>query len=221
MNKLLGFLITILVVQTGFSQDHTDYLVDENNTIIYCKIIQIKNGKVKYRLKNKSYSIVERINKFSDVNFNNPDVLKNPLGTKIEKPESGYAHVYFYFSGIHYKVKYNDEKLVKIVPGSYYLHKIKIGDTHKYMVDYTSDSKLLRKLDELSNYGYPENILEIFPEDQQIYIIKGEEKYTKNSSLYITTPQGNRIQSPVEIYLIIDNGKVSKYSLLSMKKKIS
>ena len=172
------------------AQDYTDYLVDENNTKIFCKITQVKNGKVKYRLRGKSYSTIKTITKFSDVKLTNPDVIKNPLGLKIEKPESGYSHVYFYFSEVIYKVKYNGEKFTSIGIGSYYLHKIKAGETHIY-----------------STFG---NSLEIEAENQKTYLIRG--KYGKDYNI------GNSM-GVISSELVLDNRKVSEYALLSMKKK--
>lgn len=150
------FIISILATNLIFAQDYTDYLVDENNNKIFCRITQIKNGKGKYRLKGKSYSTIKTITKFSDVSFTNPDVLKNPLSLKIEKPEPGYAHVYFYYSGIIYNVKDNGEKLIDIRIGSYFLHKIKASETHNY-----------------SSFG---SNLEIIAENQKIYLVRGIEK---------------------------------------------
>ena len=172
---------------------------------------------MKYRLKNKSYSIVERINRFSDISFKNPDVLKNPLGTKIENPEPGYAHVYFYYSGLSYKIKHNDEKLVKITPSSYYLHKIKIDETHKYLGNDLSEGKVSKILSWDILEESQEFFLEIFPKDQQVYIVSGKEK---ESVIYEYEVLMNSVKSS-GIELVIDNGKVSKYALLSMKKKIS
>jgi hypothetical protein len=152
-------IISILFTNLSFAQDYTDYLVDENNTKIFCKIIQIKNGKVKYRLKGKSYSTIKAITKFSDVSFANPDVLKNPLGLKIEKPEPGFAHVYFYYSGTIYNVRYNAKKLIKIRIGNYFLHKIKASEIHNYL---SSGSKL-----------------KIIAENQKIYLVRGTETITE------------------------------------------
>jgi len=174
-----------------FAQDYSDYLVDKNNTITLCKIIQIKNGKVKYKLQGKSYTTIKYITDFSDVKFNNPDVIKNPLGLKIEKPKPGYSYVYFYYSEIIYKVRYNGQKLTKIGIGSYYRHKIKAGEIHTY-----------------STSG---NNLEIAAENQKTYLIRGQiGKFLKNEI--------NRSFGVLSA-LVIDNRKVSEYALLSMKKK--
>lgn len=152
-NLTLHFtLIITLITSIVFAQDYNDFLVDDNNTKIFCKITQIKNGKVKYRLSGKSYSTIENITKFSDVSFANPDVIKNPLDIKIEEPESGYAHVYFYCTETVYQVHYNGEKLIKISTGSYYLHKVKAKETHKY-----------------SSHG---NSIEILAENQKTYLIR-------------------------------------------------
>ena len=192
MKKELRFYIltlSMLVTSLLFAQDYTDYLVDENNKKIFCKITQIKNGKVKYRLRGKSYSTIKTITKFSDVKFNNPDVIKNPLGLKIEKPEPGYSHVYFYFSEVIYKVRYNGQKLTSIGVGSYYLHKIKAGETHIYSSG---------------------NSLEIEAENQKTYLIRG--KYGKDYNI------GNGM-GVITSELVLDNRKISEYALLSMKKK--
>jgi len=186
-------IITILMFFTNiiFAQDYSDYLVDKNNTITLCKIIQIKNGKVKYKLQGKSYTTIKYITDFSDVKFNNPDVIKNPLGLKIEKPKPGYSYVYFYYSEIIYKVRYNGQKLTKIGIGSYYRHKIKAGEIHTY-----------------STSG---NNLEIAAENQKTYLIRGQiGKFLKNEI--------NRSFGVLSA-LVIDNRKVSEYALLSMKKK--
>ncbi|MEP4910653.1 MAG: hypothetical protein ABJS57_16360 [Algibacter sp.] len=204
MKKEFQFSIITILLFTSiiYAQDYTDYLVDENNNKIFCKITQIKNGKVKYRLQGKSYSTIKTITKFSDVKFNNPDVIKNPLGLKIEKPESGYSHVYFYFSEIIYKVRYNGKKLTSIGVGNYYLHKIKAGETHIY-----------------SSYG---NNLEIVAENQKTYLIRGSETGKIDEQIFSIDSKGEtKFERGLRISpkLVLDNRKISEYALLSMKKK--
>ena len=163
--QYLAIVTSMLFASMAFAQEYTDYIIDENNAKIFCKITQIKKGRVKYKLKGKSYATTRNITKLSDVSFSNPDVLQNPLGIELETPEKGYAHVYFYSSGIPYKVKYNGERLVAIKPGSYFLHQIKSGETHYYTAHAGG--------------------VEITAEDQKIYLVRGSES---KSNLFNSSP---------------------------------
>lgn len=191
---LLFFLFSF---NQNFSQDFSDYLIDENGIKIFCKVQQIKNSKVKYKLRGKSYSIIKNILKFKDISFSDPDALKNPLNIKIEKPEEGYAYVYFYCSTMPYTVKYNGKKLIKIKGGTYFVHKIKAGEIHNYLA-----------------FG---NGLDIEAENQKTYIVRDKEKYSINTTFIING--GFEVGGRIEGELVLDDSKMSTYALLSMKKK--
>ncbi len=199
MKRKLFTFLSLFFLLNLVAQDYNDYLIDENNVKLFCKITQIKNGKVKYKLRGKSYSTIKSIVEFNDVYFSNPKVLKNPLGLKIEKPESGYAHVYFYYSSYVYKVKHNDKKLVKIGIGDYFLHKIKAGEVHKY---YSTD-----------------HTTEIDAKNGEVYLIRGKQSGL-NHVFEINKDFEYHKGLGYNIKLFVDNRKVSEYALLSMKKKV-
>lgn len=190
MKYLVSLTLLLFVGFIAQSQSFSDYLIDKNDKKVFCQIKQIKNGKVKYKLRGKSYSINEYLIKYKDIHFSNPKVLKNQLNISIETPADGYAHVYFFYGDVHFSVKYNDEHLVTIGSGAYYLHKIKANEKHTYTsTDYT---------------------LEIDATEKSIYYVRGKSAPSKFNGLSMSYPATKLVQK---------KNKVIEYSILSMRRQ--
>ena len=200
MNRNIILVILTLISISSYSQNNqSDFLVKERNDTIFCKIIELKGKKVKFIENGKKKS--KNIFKFSNVNISDLSVVKNPLNLKVEKPEKGYAYVYLYRpyvytgSALACKVEYNGEKFINIKTYSYYLHKVKAGEIHKY--NWKSSKK---------------NILEIDAKDGEIYFIRGSFSASFEPWNTIST-----ISNGMNIFL--DNPNTAKYAILTMKKE--
>ena len=204
-------LTLLLISSLSFSQSKKgDYLVTEEKDTIFCKIVGLSGKRVEYIKENENSSSTKNIYSFLDVNITDLSVIENPLGIKIEQPEKGYAYVYLYRpyvytgSALNCKVEYNGTSLVNLKTKSYYLHKIKANEIHKYKWNNSS-----------------ENMVEINAKDGEIYFIRGsfEAEYINwnaygNSSVMQNSPTWSNAMS-----IFIDNPKIARYMVLTMKKE--
>ncbi|UNZ00352.1 DUF2846 domain-containing protein [Zhouia spongiae] len=200
MKKIITLTLILISAWTYSQSNDSDYLVTVQNDTIYCKILELKNKKVSYIIKGEKGKKKKNIFKFADVHFADASIIQNPLNIEIEKPESGYAHVYFYRpyvytgSALACKVEYNGMPFINIKTHSYYLHKVKAGEVHKY------NQKNSKK-----------DIIEINAKDGEIYYIRGSfggtgEAFTNNLNLSNS------------LHIFQDNPKVAEYVILTMKK---
>ena len=202
MNRNFITLYLILVSLFTFGQEaESDYLVTKENDTIFCKVVGLKGKKVEFIEHGKKKSKKKNIFKFSDVNITDKSVIKNPLNLDLEKPEKGYAHVYLYRpyvytgSALACKVEYNGEKFINIKTYSYYLHKVKAGEVHKY------------------NWkGTKREVLEIDAKDGKTYFIRGSFSASFEPWNTIST-----VSNGMNIFL--DNPNTAKYAILTMKKE--
>ncbi|AUC83324.1 hypothetical protein [Lacinutrix sp. Bg11-31] len=188
-------LLLILFSSLVYSQEFPDYLVDENGFQFSCEIREIKNGKIKYYVNGNSSIITKRIVEFENGYLSDSSKVKNSLGTKILKPDLGFANVYIYNGQTTaFKVYHNGKELVKIKGNSYFLLKIKSNELHSF---FSSGD---------------DSLVEIKAETGKTYYIKGKlgEKSASNGINNYTTFSHN---------LILENSELSRYAVLSMKKK--
>ena len=207
-----NFYATLLIISClSFSQSKKgDYLITEKKDTIFCKIVKLSGKRVEYIKDNENSSSTKNIYNFLDVNITDLSVIENPLGLKIEQPEKGYAHVYLYRpyvytgSALNCKVEYNGYSLVNLKTKSYYLHKVKANEIHRYNWN-NRDQK----------------VVEIDAKDGQIYFIRGSfeaEFMTWNASGGMSTMQNlPTISNSMSIF--IDNPKIARYMVLTMKKE--
>lgn len=200
--KRIFTLTLILSTSLIYSQsNNTDYLVTVENDTIHCKILELKNKKVTYSINGEKGKKKKNIFKFADVHFADKSIIKNPLNIKIEKPKSGYAHVYFYRpyvytgSALACKVEYNGNSFINIKTHSYFLHKVKAGEVHKY------NQKSLKK-----------DVIEIDAKDGEIYFIRGSFGGTGEAFI-------NNLNISNSLHIFKDNPKVAEYVILTMKKE--
>ena len=201
--KPLIIVFLSLMTSLSFAQvysyeykEYTDYLLDKDGTKIYCNILLIKNGKVKFKLEDKIYLKTEDITNFNDVNFSGGNVLKNTLEIEVEKPNENYSNIYFYAANdLPYTVMENKKKVVRISKYSYYLYKVEANKTYELYCSVNT-----RERDKL--------IIEA--KGGKTYIVKGISDKFNGRTTY------NRMNSTL---LVIDNSKLSKYALLTMSKK--
>ncbi|GAB1308532.1 hypothetical protein KH5_12150 [Urechidicola sp. KH5] len=200
MKKIITLSLTLLSICAISQTSGSDYLVTVQNDTVHCKIVELKNKNVTYIVNGQNGKKKNNIFKFADAYFSDTSIIKNPLNIKIEEPESGFAHVYFYrpyvYTGstLACKVEYNGEPFINIKTHSYYLHKIKAGEVHKY------NQKNSKK-----------DIVEINAKDGGIYFIRGSfggsgEAFTNNLNLSNS------------LHIFRDNPKVAKSVILTMKK---
>lgn len=125
-----------------YSQEECqDYLVNKEGDTIYCKVLGLKREGITYIQEEKKSKKNQYIFDFSDIKILDFSIIENPLNIKIEEPDSGFAHVYFYRpyvytgSALSCKIEYNNgEQLKNIKTNSYFLHKVKSSKTYKYYV---------------------------------------------------------------------------------------
>jgi hypothetical protein len=204
--------ITALLISNFIYSQNTnkDYLVTENKDTVFCKIIGLSGKQIEFIKENEKSSSTKNIYNFLDVNITDLSVIENPLEIKIEQPEKGYAYVYLYRpyvytgSALNCKVEYNGTSLVNLKTKSYYLHKIKANEIHKYK--WNNSSK---------------NMVEINAKEGEIYFIRGsfEAEYINwntygNPSAMQNSPTWSNAMS-----IFIDNPKIAKYMILTMKKE--
>ena len=196
------FIVTLLVSNLTFSQTKkADYLITEEKDTIFCKIIGLKGKRVEFIKENETSSSTKNIYNFLDANITDLGVIENPLGIKIEQPEKGYAYVYLYRpyvytgSALNCKVEYNGASLVNLKTKSYYLHKVKANEIHKY--NWNNSNR---------------NVVEINAKDGEIYFIRGSfaAEFQPWNSI-------SAISNGMSIFL--DNPKIAKYMILTMKKE--
>lgn len=201
MKKPFALILTLVSTLVFSQSNSSDYLVTVENDTVYCKILELKNKKIQYTINGEKGKTKKNIFKFANVHFADPSIIQNPLNIKIEKPEPGYAHIYFYRpyvytgSALPCKVEYNGGAFINIKTHSYFLHKVKAGEMHKY------NEKNSKK-----------DIIEIDAKDGEIYYIRGsfggtDEAFTNNLNLSNS------------LHIFQDNPKVAKYVILSMKKE--
>ena len=201
MKKISIFLLTLLSNLVFSQSNNSDYLITTENDTIFCKILELKNKKIQYLVNGENSKKKDNIFKFANVHFNDTSIIENPLNIKIENPEPGYAHVYFYRpyvytgSALPCKVEYNGEPLINIKTNSYYLQKIKAGEVHKY------NQKNLKK-----------DIIEIDAVDGEIYFIRGSFGGTGEAFT-------NNLNMSNSLHIFLDNPKVAKYVILTMQKE--
>jgi hypothetical protein len=195
--------VTLLLISSlSFSQSKKgDYLVKEEKDTVFCKIVGLSGKRVEFIKENEKSSSTKNVYNFLDVNISDLSVIENPLGIKIEQPEKGYAYVYLYRpyvytgSALNCKVEYNGASLVNLKTKSYYLHKVKANEIHKY--NWVYSSKI---------------IVEINAKEGEIYFIRGS---------FESKPQPWNTISTVSngMSIFIDNPKIAKYMILTMAKE--
>lgn len=192
----------LLVSSLSFSQNQkADYLVTEEKDTIFCKIIELSGKRVEFIKENEKSSSTKNVYNFLDVNISDLSVIENPLGIKIEQPEKGYAYVYLYRpyvytgSALNCKVEYNGTSLVNLKTKSYYLHKVKANEIHKYNWVYSSKV-----------------IVEINAKEGEIYFIRGSFESKRQPWNTIS-----KVSNGMSIFL--DNPKIAKYMILTMTKE--
>lgn len=201
MNKIVTLVLTLITIQAFSQSNNSDYLVTMENDTIQCKITGLKNKKVSYIVNGEKNGKKSNIYKFADIHFANTSIINNPLNIKIEKPETGFAHVYFYRpyvytgGGLPCKVEYNGNLFINIKTHSYHLHKVKAGEIHRY------NQKNLKK-----------EVVEIDAKDGEIYFIRGSFGGTGEALM-------NNFNSSNTLYIFLDNPKIAEYVILTMKKQ--
>ncbi|MFH4963902.1 hypothetical protein V8G69_02780 [Gaetbulibacter sp. M235] len=201
MNKNLSLLFLIFISISSYAQNSkSDFLVTKENDTIFCKVVGLKGKQIEFIQNGENKSKKKNIFNFLDLKIADLSVIENPLNLQIEKPENGYAHVYLYRpyvytgSALACKVEYNGEKLVNLKTYSYYLHKIKAGEIHKY--NWNNSKK---------------DILEIDAVNGEIYFIRGSFGASFEPWNTIST-----VRNGMNIFL--DNPNTSKYAILTMKE---
>lgn len=185
-------------------QAESDYLVTKEKDTIFCKVVGLKGKKVEFIESGQRRSKKKNIFKFSDVNISDLSVIKNPLDLEIEQPEKGYAHVYLYRpyvytgSALACRVEYNGKRFINIKTNTYYLHKVKAGEVHKYNWKGSKNDKL-----------------EINAGDGEIYFIRGS--FAASFENWNTTSAMPTVSNGMSIFL--DNPNTARYALLTMKKE--
>ena len=205
------YVILFTISNLSFSQSKKgDYLVTKEKDTVFCKIIGLSGKRVEYIKENENSSSTKNIYNFLDVNITDLSVIENPLRIKIEQPEKGYAYVYLYRpyvytgSALNCKVEYNGTSLANLKTKSYYLHKVKANEIHKY------------------NWNIREQkVVEIDAKEGEVYFIRGsfEAEYINwntygGSSAIQNSPTWSNTMS-----IFIDNPKIAKYMVLTMKKE--
>jgi hypothetical protein len=219
--------VTLLLISSlSFSQSKKgDYLVTEEKDTIFCKIVGLSGKRVEYIKENENSSSTKNIYSFIDVNITDLSVIENPLGIKIEQPEKGFAYVYLYRpyvytgSALNCKVDYNGTSLVNLKTKSYYLHKVKANEIHKY--NWNNSSKI---------------IVEINAKEGEVYFIRGSfgAEYINwdTNKMYPGMQNSSVINSNGKSFgtqnfptwsngmnIFIDNPKIARYMVLTMKKE--
>ncbi|MEP1488368.1 MAG: hypothetical protein ABJK28_08065 [Algibacter sp.] len=222
--KLLVICVSTLNAQNEFK----DYFVYKNGDTINCKITKAKNQKIYFSLsldnkfilkrdlsknikarksslpKNKgSYYTPKSLTFYECLDiFLSPQSKNEITLNKIEKPEEGYAYVYFYkpYIGIEpigsFIIREEEKKLVNLKTNSSYLIKVKAGTKHTYSTNINLFSK-----DEIT----------ILAENQRIYYIKAT---TECNETGIVNQNIN-----CERNISINEDKYSELQLLTMYKK--
>ncbi len=230
--KYIGFILFLTTVFSTYSQSYKDYLVTKELDTLNCKVIGLKGKRIEYILEGKESPKKKNIFKFTDVKITDIDVIDNPTKMAIEKPETGYAHIYFYRpyvytgSALACVVNYNGEKFINVKTKSYFVHKVKAGEIHSY--NWSLDKK---------------NKIVIKPSNGEIYYIRASfaadfehwdpvntnTSWDSNSSFSSTTQFGNTSNIPGnsfsvfgvqnKINIFIDNPNIAEYIVLTMKKE--
>jgi hypothetical protein len=200
--KKIVYLTLLLISSLSFSQSKKgDYLVTEEKDTIFCKIVGLSGKRVEYIKENENSSSTKNIYSFLDVNITDLSVIENPLGIKIEQPENGYAYVYLYRpyvytgSALNCKIEYNGTSLVNLKSRSYFLHKVKVNEIHKYNWNNSS-----------------ENVIEINAKEGEVYFIRGSFGAEYQPLNTISTFENG-------MNISIDNPKIARYMVLTMKKE--
>ncbi len=199
--NLIILFLTFWSILTYGQNNQSDFLIKKGNDTVFCKIIELKGKKIKFIESGEKKSKKKNIFKFSNVNISDLSVVKNPLNLKVKKPKKGFAHIYLYRpyvytgSALACKVEYNGEKFINIKTYSYYLHKVKAGEVHKY--NWKNSKK---------------DILEIDAKDGETYFIRG--------SFGASFEPWNTISSISNgMNIFLDNPNTAKYAILTMKKE--
>jgi hypothetical protein len=207
MRDKITVLLILLISSVSFSQSKKrDYLVTEEKDTIFCKIVGLSGKRVEYIKENETSSSTKNIYNFLDVNISDLNVIENPLGIKIEQPEKGFAYVYLYRpyvytgSALNCKVEYNGTSFVNLKTKSYYLHKIKANEIHKY--NWNNNEK---------------NKVEINAEDGKIYFIRGSFEAVEMNWNSMNNNGMNNGMIGNSMSIFIDNPKIARYMVLTMK----
>ncbi|KAB1064284.1 hypothetical protein F6U93_14450 [Tamlana haliotis] len=171
MKKLLTILIfgvSILNAQNEFN----DYFVYKNKDTIKCKITKVKNQYIYFDLSPDNKFILKRdmsknlkarkstqprykklhytpsrlfFYQCDDIFLSSKTKEELELN-KIEKPEDGFAHVYFYRPNSDprldgFIIREGDSKIINLKINSYFLVKVKAGTEHTYYVNKSLSSK--------------------------------------------------------------------------------
>ena len=195
-------ITVILVSCIMHSQSSRDYLVTREKDTIFCKIIGLSGKMIEFIAEKEKSSTTDYIYNFLDAKISDMGIIENPLGIKIEQPEKGYAYVYLYrpyvYTGaaLNCKVEYNDTSLVNLKSRSYYLHKVKANEKHRYKW----------------NNGSSRKAVEIDAKEGEVYYIRGS---------FVAEYQPWNTFAPMSngMSIFLDNPKIARYMVLTMKKE--
>jgi len=192
----------------------SDFVITKNNDTIYGKIQKITNTKISI-ISDKGVLIKDYIKKLDDINISDLSILNNPLNLKIEKPQKGFSHIYFYRPYNKYgkqldcKIKYNGKKFINVKNDSYYLHKVKANEVHKYFL------KAKPYKYKGSSNNNKSSLIKINAKGGEIYFIKSYETYPP----FYQYREGEA-KDVISYNIVLDNPKIAKYIILAINNKI-
>ena len=203
--KILLIPILITLHSSAISQTlNQNYLVTRKGDTIYCEIKSLKGKTIEYIENNKNLKRANIYN-YLDANIVDDSIIDNPLGLEIEKPEPGYAHVYFYRpyvytgSALPCNVEYNGKMFINIKTNTYFLHKVKAGQVHVY--NWVNSKK---------------NIIAINAIEGEIYFIRGS--FAASFESWNHAPTSNPIATN-GMNIFLDNPNIARHVILTMKKQ--
>ncbi len=200
-NNLLFISLLVFVNSVVYSQK--DYYVSKSNDTIKGRILSFKSNRVIFDIDGNEKSITHE--EIKDIHVNDFSKIKKAAGIQVEKPESGFAHVYFFRpylyvgSALGCKILYNENNFINIKTNTCFVHKIKAGEIHKY--------------EKYSAFKKSKNKIEINAVDGKIYFIRGvygisEVGVSTNGSFGV----GNKTS------IKLDDSEDNFLKILSMKK---
>lgn len=201
MQKLVFILFLMSNLSIGIlsAQEYKDFVIDENGKKIFCEIVNLKNGKLKYTQRNKSYATFRAILKLKSIHFNDSVKYNRFYKDKFVKPKEGFAHIYFYNEpeNIPYTVFDDKEKVAKVKG--------------------LKPSLLIVKANKNYNFSCKGNRKEIFnltPKSGYSYFIKSYISGGWDMQI------GNTNLMSIELSLKLDDNEIARYSVISYSDKI-
>ncbi|MEO0573689.1 MAG: hypothetical protein AAF039_18460 [Bacteroidota bacterium] len=190
--------------QTSAKEYETDYIVDLKGIRLNCKIVKIKNGKVKYRLFKRSQPFLKHMTYLKEIYIDENSEIHDNWENKINQPREGFSNVYVY--SIYWPgapLHYNGKKLVNVKVGRYFLHEIENGKEHVYYVKNNKEDEKIK----------------LNPKNTNTYFIHS--KLNGNDAQPIMGPSGQSIGGIKNgIILKLKQDKMSEYAIKSMSKQV-